>query len=171
MAGKLASLRCFRWWWLFLPVGVAAVCLFLLPHRRPRFGEDQFRRLSVGMTEAEVLTILGCPPGDYRPAIWSHPDRYVSTSDLAAYPRIQLGLSFGELERLRWQDTEDWETAGEPVPPAPARVRRERWWARGSGIHVAFDQQGRAVHLSLWGLLPPRPPPAGVRWVRLRLGW
>jgi hypothetical protein len=123
------------------------------------------------MTEAEVAAVLGCPPGDYRPAIWSHPDWFVSPSDATGFERAERGLSLRELEELQWQDVEEWTQAGQPARPAPARVRWVRWWGRGSGIGVAFDSHGRAIHVSLWELVPPRPPPDILRWVRWWFGW
>jgi hypothetical protein len=156
--------------WIALPAALAVVALFLLIRQRPRFGEEQFKQLREGMTEAEVVAVLGSPPGDYRPAIWSQPDWYVSTSDAIGFLRKERGRPLRELEELERQDVEEWVQAGQPIPPPPARVQRTRWWARGYGIDVAFDERGRLIHASLWELVPPRPPPDVLRWVRWRVG-
>jgi hypothetical protein len=171
MALKLGRLRWPRRRWIALLAAGAALGLFLLLRQRPRFGEEQFEQLRDGMTEAEVVAVLGCPPGDYRPAIWSQPDWYVSTSDVVGFLRKERGRSLGELEELQRQDVEKWVQAGRPIPPLPARVQRRRWWARGYGIEMVFDEHGRLIHSSLWELVPPRPPPDVLRWVRWRVGW
>jgi hypothetical protein len=171
VAWMLARLRLTRWRWPGLLAAVAAVGLFLLLRPAPRFGEEQFQRLREGMSEAEVAAVLGCPSGDYRPAIWSRPDWFVSPSDPIGFLRAERGRSLQELDLLERQDVEDWVRAGRPVPPSPARVQRRRWWARGYGIDVAFDEHGRAIHVSLWELDPPRPPPDMLRWVRWCIGW
>jgi hypothetical protein len=171
MAWMVAKLRLYRWRWTVLLVAVALVVLFLLMRPKPRFGEEQYRRLHEGMTEAEIVAILGCPPGDYRPTIWSKPDWFVSPSDAIGSLDDQRGMSLQELDRLERQDVEKWVQAGKPVPPASARVHRRRWWGRESGIEVAFDEHGRAIHVSLWALWPPRPPHDFQRRVRWWFGW
>jgi hypothetical protein len=157
--------------WIVVLVVVAAAGLFFLLRPRPRFGEEQFERLREGMTEDEVVALLGCPPGDYRPTIWSQPDWFVSSSDAAGFLRAERGRSRRELEKLAQQDIEEWLTAGHPVPPPPAHVQKKHWWARGYGIEVAFDENHRVIHCSLWELVPPRPPPDMIRRVRWSLGW
>jgi hypothetical protein len=144
-----------------LALGVAVVIagLFLLKPHTPRFGADKFERLRLGMTEDEVVAILGCPPGDYRPAIWRKPTWYVHHRDIVGSLEIQRGRSTEALGELERQDVREWVKAGEPIPPPPARVRKMRWWARGNGIEAAVDAQGQVIHLSLWTLWPPRPPP------------
>jgi hypothetical protein len=150
---------------------LAVVAPFLLFRQPARFGEKQFDELRLGMREAEVVVILGCPPGDYRPAIWSHPDWLVYPSDPIGVYRKERGRSLRELQELELQDAKEWIQAGQPIPPPPGRVQRKRWWARGYGIDVAFDEQGRLIHASLLELSPPRPPHDVLRWVRWRLGW
>jgi hypothetical protein len=171
MAWMLAKWPLYRWRWTSLLVAVALGGLFLLLRPQPRFGEEQYRQLQEGMTEVEIVAVLGCPSGDYRPTIWSQPDWYVSSSDPIGSLRVQRGLSLQELDQLESQDVDDWVQAGKPVPPAPARVHRKLWWGRESGIEVAFDEHGRAVHISLWALWPPRPPHDIRRWVRWWFGW
>jgi hypothetical protein len=144
---------------------------FLMP---PRFGEREYRRLRVGMTEAEVVTALDAPAGDYRPAIWTDPDWCSPFRDAVGFLRTQSGTSSLELEELRQQDVSewaDWYRAGKKGPPPRARVKRKQWWARGSGIDVAFDRDGRVIHYSLWDLIPPRAPPGLLGQVRWWLGW
>jgi hypothetical protein len=123
------------------------------------------------MTLAEVIAVLGCPPGDYRPALWRQPPWYVSTSDAVAILREERGKPFRELEALDQNDTEEWVRAGRPVPWRWAPAQREQWWARGYGIEVAFDERGRLINASLWDMVPPRRPPGVLRWVRWWIGW
>ena len=127
--------------WIVVIAAVAFAGLFLLMRPRPRFGEEQFERLREGMTEAEVSALLGCPPGDYRPTIWSQPDWYVSSTDVIGILRAERGRSRQELEELKRQDIEEWLNAGRPVPPPPARIQTKHWWARGYGIDVALDER------------------------------
>jgi hypothetical protein len=171
LAGKLFGLWSSPKRWLALLAILAAIGLALLSWRQPRFGKGPFHRLKEGMSEDEVVAVLGSPPGNYRPLIWRQPDWYVSTSDPVGFLRVQRGRSLEELRKLEKQDIEQWMQAGRPVPPPRARVRRERWWGRRAGIEVAFDESGRVIHYSLWELVPPRPPRDPVRWVRWWLGW
>ncbi len=156
---------------LLLALPLAGFVVLLRWHLGPRFGEDQFRQLRLGMTEAEVVTILGCPAGDYRPAIWRRPDWFVSPSDAVGSLRAERGRALLEVQQMERQDTNEWVQAGRPIPPPAPRVRRRWWWARGSGIDVTFDKNGRVIHYSLWDLNPPRPPHDLVRRVRWWLGW
>src|SRR5262245_13621042 len=80
MAWKLGRLRLSPRRRIALFAALMVLAVFLLLRQRPRFGEEQFAQLREGMTEAEVVAILGSPPGDYRPAIWSEPDWFVSNS-------------------------------------------------------------------------------------------
>jgi hypothetical protein len=152
-------------------LGAVSLASFLVP---PRFGEREYRRLRVGMTEAEVVEALGAPAGDYRPAIWSDPDWCLPYRDPVGFLRTQSGTSFSELKELERQDLDDWMVwyeAGQPGSPPAARAQLKRWWARGSGIDVAFDRHGRTIHYSLWDLEPPRAPSGLLGQVRWWLGW
>jgi hypothetical protein len=163
------SLR--RRWFAAFGIAVMAGTLSALLLARPRFGPRSYRGLRLGMTEAEVSAALGCPAGDYGPAIWRNPDWFVSTSDLSGWLLEERGRPLQELEQLRRHDLAAWVQAGKPFPGAMPSVTEKRWWGRQYGIEAAFDAQGRAVHYSLWGLAPPRPPPDIVRYVRWWLGW
>jgi hypothetical protein len=169
MAGKLFNLRS-RWLW-GLVLAAVAIGMWLSFPRDPRFGQDKFQQLHEGMTEDEVISVLGCTAGDYRPRIWSQPDWYVSTSDVIGALDRECGRSIRELEELERQDVDDWVRAGKPIPPAPARVSREKWWGRDYGILVAFDENRRLIHCSLWNLTPPPAPPDLPRRVRWWFGW
>jgi hypothetical protein len=138
----------------------------------PSFSEAQFNTLQEGMTPQEVFTLLGCPPGDYRPAIWRHPDWFVSTSDAMAFQKKEAGLSTEKLEDLERQDSEEFFAqvrAGHELPRRP-RIRRFEWWGRNSGIKVIFDED-RMVHRSLWSVVPPHPPHDLLRYPQWWLGW
>jgi hypothetical protein len=120
MAWKLVRSRLPRRRWIALLVALAVVGLFLFTRQQTRFGERQFEQLREGMTEAEVVAVLGSPAGDYQPAIWSPPDWYVSTSDAIGFLRKERGRSLQELEQLKQQDAEEWVQAGKPIPPPTA---------------------------------------------------
>jgi hypothetical protein len=45
--------------------GVTLVRIIWGNHETPRFVEDQYDRIAIGMTFAEVEQIFGCPPGNY----------------------------------------------------------------------------------------------------------
>ncbi len=47
-----------------LAIGVG---IYLCLPKSPRFTEDQYERIQLGMTLAEVEAVLGCPPGNYAP--------------------------------------------------------------------------------------------------------
>jgi hypothetical protein len=171
MARKSVRQQLARRCCIALMVAVAVVGLLLIVRPRSRFGREQFERLREGMTEAEVIAVLGCPPGDYRPKIWSQPDWYVSTSDPIGFLLEQRGRSLQQLREWEQLDLEEWVRAGKPIPVPPDRAQKASWWARHYGIDVAFDRQGRVIHLSLWELNPPRPPHDIWRWIRWWLGW
>lgn len=55
-----------RWLvWSAVTALLAVVGLYLGLPRSPRFTDEQFDRIQVGMTRAEVEAVLGCPPGCY----------------------------------------------------------------------------------------------------------
>src|SRR5262249_51264642 len=115
MAWKLGRLRLSPRRRIALFAALMVLALFLLLRQRCRFGEEQFAQLREGMTEAEVVAILGSPPGDYRPAIWSEPDWFVSNSHPIGSLLKERGRSLLELEELKRQDVEEWRRAGYPV--------------------------------------------------------
>jgi hypothetical protein len=56
-----------RWRLLVAPAGLAVVVvLWPQPPSRIRITRETFERIREGMSRAEVLAILGGPPGDYR---------------------------------------------------------------------------------------------------------
>lgn len=150
---------------------MAFIGLVMLSIQKPRFGKEKFELLSENMTEAEVVAVLGCPDGDYRPAIWKHPTWFVSPSDLFGLPEAERGRSIKEIEELDEQDVQKWLKNDRPVPFPLPRIYRKGWWARQSGIEIAFDAQGRVIHCTLWSLIPPRPPHDPIRWVRWLVSW
>jgi hypothetical protein len=171
MAWRLSFLSSRQRRWLAIVVAVAVVGLAYVVRQQPRFGESQFRQLTEGMSEAEVVSTLGCPAGDYRPAVWSRPDWFVAPSDAIGFLLAQRGQSLDQLRELERRDVEDWVRAGKPVSSAPARLVRKRWWGRGFGIEVVLDDGGRSIHSSLWVLSPPRPPPDLARKIRWWFGF
>jgi hypothetical protein len=167
-----------RMFWFGSGVTAAFAALALLCVYPPKIGETHFQQIKEGMTEGEVEAILGCPPGDYRPAIWSKPNWYVSTSGPIGFLPHQSGCSLQELDELRRQDIEDWLHQGKgwlskdkkSVWSRP-RVKSADWTGRNWGIRVAFGSDGRVIHHSLWEMEPPRPPPDLLRKLQWWLGW
>jgi hypothetical protein len=157
-------------WSAAVPAGLIAI-LFLLPRSETRFGDEKFQQLRAGMTAAEVKTILGVPPGDYRPALWKEPPWFISPSDKIAFLRDQRGRSLDELDEMDREDTEIWVKSARPMPPPPGQMSKRWWLARSSGILVAFDQGGLAIHYSLWDVVPPRPPNDILNGIRYILEW
>src|SRR5262249_35161527 len=143
MAWKLGRLPLPPRRWIALLAVLTVLALFLLLRQRPRFGEEQFEQLREGMTEGDVVAMLGSPPGGYRPGIWREPDWFVSNSDTSGFLLKERGRSLWELEELKRQDVEEWRRAGYPVPAPPGRVKWRQWWARGCAIDAAFDERGR----------------------------
>jgi hypothetical protein len=170
MTWTISKLRITRRRLFALGTIVLAVVVLLLRFH-PQFGEWQFNQLQLGMTEDEVTAILGCPPGDYRPAIWSQPDWYVSTTDMIGDVIADRGLSHEEVRRLEEQDIDDWVRAGKPATPTPARVQWKCWTGRRYSIDVALDSDGHAIQISLVEMCRPRPPPDILRRIRWYLGW
>jgi len=166
--------RCTRHWpriWAAVVViGLMAVVgLVVIRVQEPRFGKEKFDLLHEGMTEAEVVAVLGCADGDYRPSVWKHPTWFVSPSDPIGFPQSERGRLLEE--DLNAKDVEQWMEEDRPIPPSPHKVYRKSWWAREHGIDVTFDAHGRVIHYMLLSLVPPRPPHDVIRWVRWWLGW
>jgi hypothetical protein len=149
---------------------VASVGLFLLLRPRPQFGPNQFELLHEGMTLSEVVTVLGYPPGDYRPAIWSQPDWFVSPSDIIGLPLVERGQPLRELDKLERQDFSDWIDAGRPEPEPPLRSCNMCWWGQQYGIVVGIDPNGHVIYYSLLEMLRPRPPHNAWLWLRWWIG-
>jgi hypothetical protein len=131
-----------------------------------RFGPDTFDQLHEGMTTDEVGAVLGCPPGDYRPAIWREPTWFVSPSDSDLSLRAERGRSIRDLDLQERKEIDNWLAAGGPEP-APS-FYRFHWWGRRYGIEAAFDPSGRLIGWTLYETLRPREPRAlwqKPRWV------
>lgn len=139
----------------------------------PSFSEEQFDAIKEDMTKQEVLRVIGCPPGDYRPAIWRHPDWYTSTSDPIEFLVKEVGQTTLQVEAMKRQETEEWlDTlkAGGKVR-AGQHIERFAWMGRDYDITVIFNKEGRIIHRSLWSMCPPRPPNGPIRYVQWWLGW
>jgi hypothetical protein len=95
---------------------VCTFFVFLLVWPQPRFGEERFQQIREGMTEAEVISILGAPAGDYRPAIWKNPDWFVSPSDPSGFPLSERGRSPRQVDEMKRQEFAEWVQAGMPIP-------------------------------------------------------
>jgi hypothetical protein len=156
--------------WLTLAVALVALAAVWRTRYPPRFNEEQFRRLELGMTGQEVVEVLGCPPGDYRPDVWKNPANPIAWKDPVGWTRTSKGVSFQSLGEMERQDVDDWVRLGKPVPPAPPRVVRGTWLGRYWGIEVAVNREDRVIHLSHMEMSPPRSPHELVPWVRWRLG-
>lgn len=154
---------------ILLPVLPGILVLFLYPGRVERFGTEKFDQLREGMKISEVTSFLGYPPGDYRPALWKNPPWFISPSDKIGYLEQQWGLTLDQLHEMDLQDVEEWVSAGRPIPPSPGRVTRKKWLGRDFCIEVAFDQNGRAIHCSLWRVCPPRAPRDVLNGIRYLL--
>jgi hypothetical protein len=146
--------------WLAAMAGAALVFL-LCPQMQ--FGPDAFEQMHEGMSYAEVEAILGCPPGDYRPAIWRERDWH---SDIINIPSEGRGRSLEELERQAVAGIGDWLKAGGPEPQL--RFYRFRWWGRRYGIETAFDPSGRLIGWQHLTMLRSRPP---LQWWRTPRWW
>src|SRR5436853_4262707 len=56
------------WLLAFAAVGVGTYAgVRFLPKQTHRFDQAAFDRIQLGMTRAQVESVLGSPPGDYRP--------------------------------------------------------------------------------------------------------
>jgi hypothetical protein len=139
----------------------------------PSFGEARFNAIRQDMTRQEVVELLGCPPGDYRPAICRHPDWYTSTSDVMASLVKKVGQPESEIEASELEDTKQWvahvRATGE-IRMA-SRIERLEWWGKSAGIKVIFGKDGRMIHRSLWSVCPPRAPRNPARYAQWWLGW
>jgi hypothetical protein len=149
-------------------LAVLGAGLILLLSWRPQFGPDTFDQLHEGMTTEEVGTILGCPPGDYRPTIWREPDWFVSHGDIIYLPREERGRPVRELELQKQKEIGDWLKTGGQEPAI--RFYRYHWWGRRYGIEVAFDSSGRLIGWVLLEMLRPREPQDLLRKLRWWLG-
>jgi hypothetical protein len=147
---------------------IAVVCRY-----PPSFDETLFDTLRDDMTRQEVATLLGCPPGDYRPAIWRHPDWYISTSDMMGLLVKECGRSTSEVESLRQREVEEWLADLKVGKEIRAKQGMEQlaWRGKSSEIKVIFNKDGQMIHRSFWSLFPPRPPHDAIRYVQWWLGW
>jgi hypothetical protein len=139
--------------WLGVLAVVGLILYSLWPATVP-FPPDKFARLKLGMTQAEVEAVLGCPPGDYRPASWR---RKVYSSVVTGSLRTEHGRPLQELEEEEKRALLAWVQAGMPEQ-LPARINRQRWQGRDFSINVIFDDSGGAVNCSLWYSYPPPLP-------------
>jgi hypothetical protein len=159
--------------WFAAGFASALALAFALSRYPPPFREGRFDAIRQGMTRDEVVEVLGCPPGDYRPAVWRHPDWYVSTSDVAATLVREQGVPLREVEESERRDAEEWFArlrAGGELRHS-RRFERLEWWDRSVMIKVIFDQDGKAIHSSFWSVYPPRAPRNPVRYAQWWLGW
>jgi hypothetical protein len=129
--------------------------IFLFPSVDRRFDESFFNQIREGMTEREVETIVGHPPGDYRPRRYRQPGHFVSPSDPVGFCVKCSGLSPQELTAM--------EDAGlirkrEWMPKGPKNATQKRWLGKSWGIVVAFDHEGLVIHHALLEMVPPRLP-------------
>jgi hypothetical protein len=173
MEWNLTILRRFRRHWPTVLAAVAmtavvtVISFVVIGVQEPRFGKEKFELLHEGMTEAEVVEVLGCPAGDYRPTIWKR----------RPWPPSVIGVGMAEkgrpcleeLEESKRKDVEKWMKEGRPIPNWP-HIEHRIWWAREYGIDVDFDDQGRLIHCTLMSLVPPSPWDV-IRRVRWWIGW
>jgi hypothetical protein len=124
-----------------------------------RFGPEQFKRIEEGMTEAEVESILACPPGDYSCYEWVNPTRFVSPSTPTAFYVMQSGRPLDELLELKNRSLLEQRLS----------VAWRRWQGNQYAIEVVFDEDGRVIGHFLLELVPSRE--AGfLGWLRYWTG-
>jgi hypothetical protein len=96
---------------------------FLQPH--PRIDAETLQKIQVGMTEREVIDIIGAPPGNY-------------------------GFGEGEVEPI-FTDWIMWDTNDPELrtPRGPVQLSDSRTWlGQESGIEVFFDIDGKVASKS-----------------------
>jgi hypothetical protein len=113
LPGLAALLAAIAAWWLTFHGHV------------PRFTEDQYRKIHVGMTRDEVETLLGCPPGDYAQG------RDLLPIDIGMYEPVIPSAPY-----LEWVA----DTTDEPYADANGPHRQD-----ALGIRVWFDDEGRVI--------------------------
>jgi hypothetical protein len=136
---------------------IFSICtIFFFASSDGRFNESQFEKIKEGMTESEVVAILGVGAGDYRPKQYIDPGHFVSISDPIGFITKESGLSFEELAILKEEDLQSWVNEG--MPQRPRKVREKEWLGKTWGIVVVFDEKGIVIQHRLLEIVPPRPP-------------
>jgi hypothetical protein len=122
--------RIFIWAGLFIVLGVSLLTGYWFARPHPRIDQATVDKIQPGMTEQEVIDIIGAPPGNY-------------------------GLGHGEMdewvELIRTMRIYN-QTGNNPwFEPAPLAVKD--WLGQEHGIRVSFDPQGNVVRAdfnSVW---------------------
>jgi hypothetical protein len=129
-----------------LAIVAAGVGIYLCLPQAPRFTEDQFERIQIGMTQAEVEAVLGCGPGNYSDNVF-----LLILMDLqTAKPRASYAFDRQwacDLPGWNWQRSEQ-----------PAL-----------GICIRFNADGRVIDKEQVTLL--YPPPTLLERLRASVGW
>jgi hypothetical protein len=142
---------------IVLVIAFALVALWLAyPPTDHRFGKPYYDRITDGMSEADVETVLGLPAGDYRPERWIHPGHFVSPREPIGDLVKGSGISEKQVSKLEQEDFQDWCDKGMPV--RPFKVTRKQWLGRTWGINVVFDENRRVIRRELLGVVPPPAP-------------
>jgi hypothetical protein len=169
MAGKVLS----RVAWFVGGFASAFVLMAVVCRYPPSFGEERFNAIREGMTKRELVALVGCPPGDYRPAIWRYPDWYTSTHEPIGSLVKKSGQSMPQVQELERQEIKEWldEAREKGKIRWGRRMEQMVWTGRSSQIMVVFDKDEKIIHRSLWSMDPPRPPHDLVRYAQWWLGW
>jgi hypothetical protein len=116
-----------------------------------RFSEEEFDRISEGMTEGEVENVLKTPAGDYR-SKWIV-EAKVDRREAIGYCRRQTGLSTVDLHDRQQDDIRNWAQFGQRN--SLRMITEKQWLANTWGIIVGFDHQGKVVHVRLLEMVKP----------------
>src|SRR5262245_40711012 len=129
-----------------VPLAIALV-LALLPwlYRRPhpQITEENFRKIKHGMTQQEVESILGGPPGDYASGIQYHCMSCQGST-----------CSLFDNDRHGWK-----AIPPEQIQPYFPNGRITIWRGAEIAIGVEFDGNGTVFSMGIGlGWAPPEPP-------------
>ncbi len=119
---------------LAVVAGAGAFALWALMPQRPRDRLDPaaYSRIRAGMTEAEVLAVVGRPPGDL----------YAGQA-----VRGKRGISDVSGWGLR---PENWRRVNDLAPDPQDGLMPRVWWGRRYILEVVFDADRKVVGCRLW---------------------
>jgi hypothetical protein len=146
-------------WRILLCFCLLIILVMVIP---PRFSDVYFRQIKLGFSEKEIVVILGFPPGDYRPMSWKNASMYLHRLSLGSIMLRESGIPIQDI---------DLQLVEHPFSQDKFPITKKEWIGRYYAIRVVFDYQGKAIHSSIWKVIPPPAPPGDLIKIRWWLGF
>jgi hypothetical protein len=137
---------------LALAIVAIGVGIYLCLPRSPRFTVEQFDRIQIGMTQAEVEAVLGCSPGNYTQSKLNESVLLLAEADENYHDAREF--------------SQHW-VGDTPEPCYFARDGSARKWAIGA--RVRFDAAGRVIGIDSFSA--SYSSPTLLAQLRAWVGW